>query len=81
MTKTYISHSECPFQAKDRVRCDHTNIEAMVVRIEDENVFVVSDNGTRFYRTWTHELDTIMHKSGGGLTRIERPTDDNTGSV
>lgn len=57
----------------DVVECAHTNTKAIVDFIEDEHVFCISENGTQFYRTWSHDLDTVMRKSGGGLRRVHRP--------
>ena len=71
--RTYIRMDECPFKEGDRVKCHHTKHMGTVTRVDEDVVFVTSDDGTRFYRTWTHELDTLMHKSGGGLTREARP--------
>lgn len=70
--RTYLRMSECPFQIDDRVKCHYTKTAGTVTKVEDDIVFVTADDGTRFYRNWTHNLDTLMHKSGGDLTREHR---------
>lgn len=71
--KTYINPADCPFQPNDRVQCNHTHDEGTVLKIDEDVVWVMSDGGKKFYRHWVHDLDTVMHKSGGELTRIARP--------
>ena len=66
----YVNMDACPFRRGDRVKCVHTHVEATVLEVADANVFCVDDHGCHFYRTWTHELDTLFHKAGGGLTRL-----------
>lgn len=75
MVKEYYKQADCPFMARDRIRDDVTKAEGVVTAVQDEHVFVMLDSGERFYRTWTHNYDTVMKKGGGGLTRIERPTE------
>ena len=72
MPKTWISKDECPFQPGDRVKCIFTDVESTVLKVEDDVVWCVTDEGKKFYRTWWHDLDQVFHKSGGGLTRIAR---------
>lgn len=71
--RSYVKMGSCPFQAGDRVRCDHTKDEGTIEEVFDEFVRVLSDRGVIFHRTWTHELG---FNSGGGLTRITRPSPD-----
>lgn len=75
MVKDFYKTTDCPFIARDRVKDDVTGAEGTVTAVQDETVYVVLDSGERFYRTWFHNLDTVMKKSGGGLTRIERPAE------
>jgi hypothetical protein len=65
--------ADCPFALGDRVLDEATHHEATVERVDEDRVFCRFDNGILFYRTWSHELDTLFHQSGGGLTRLHRP--------
>lgn len=73
--REFIKMSACPFRVNDRVKDDVHSGESTVYRIEEEHVYCETDEGKVFYRTWTHGLDTVMRRSGGGLTRIGRPED------
>lgn len=68
----YILADECPFQIGDEVECDHTHQTGIVVAVTDQHVFVENPSGEWFYRTWTHDLDRVTHKRGGGLVRVKR---------
>lgn len=70
--RDYVNMDQCPFRPGDRVQCQHTKVQSTVTHVEEVAVFCIADDGQEFYRTWTHELDTFMHKSGGGLTRLNK---------
>lgn len=73
--KTYIRMDECPFKAGDRVRDlydKEKSREGTVIGVEEEYVWLSFDDGSSSYRTWTHDLDRLFHKSGGGLTRLSK---------
>lgn len=69
--REYINMASCPFKQGDRVKAAHTNEESTVLYVDEEHVFCITDDERRFYRTWSHELDMISRKSGGGLTKME----------